>query len=81
MKPILAIVAISLLTACTPYAERVARTCERLGTERGTPQFMNCVQFEEANDTAMRQAYMGMSAAGFAMTRTQQPVVVVQPRY
>lgn len=81
MKPIIAIAAVALLTACTPYVERVSRTCERLGTTRGTPAFMNCVQFEEANDTAMRQAYMGMSAAGFGMTQTQQPVVVVQPRY
>jgi hypothetical protein len=81
MKPIIAVAMAALLAACTPYAQRVAKTCTSLGAVQGTPEYWNCIDQQMANDARQREMYSRMSTAGFGMLQQPAPVVVVQPRY
>lgn len=58
---------VPLIAACTPYAERVARTCDGLGFERGTTEFVECMQTQIQGDAADRVAYLGLIGLGASM--------------
>lgn len=81
-RSLLAGAAAIALSACTPYAQRVAQNCERLGAQAGTPEYWNCVQTTEILDEKNREMWSGIAVAGFRMMQPQPAYnVYVQPGY
>lgn len=68
----LAILAL-VLTACTPYPQRVANTCQRLGYQPGTPLFLSCLQLQMDTDTYFRAQWLGVAQAGLVVASTPAP--------
>ena len=68
-----AILLLCALSACAPYADRVAATCARLGAPRGSPDYWPCVQQQIATDQADRAMWAGVAQTGLSIAAQPQP--------
>ena len=80
MKRFASIVLILLVSACTPYAQRVAKYCTDLGMPPGSPHYIDCLQMAQHEQD--RQAAAGAAMLG-ASTKLLSPApsYYVVPRY
>lgn len=66
-----------VMSGCTPYADRVANTCARMGAPMGSQHYWSCVRMQVATDQRDREMWGGIGVAGVALARPVPRTVVV----
>ena len=88
MKEIFYLTAATFLTSCTPYIEQLANSCSSFGFQKGTLEFAQCMQQQDAqfqqgmqalSDSIAQQNAVSQQAAAARQYRihSQEPQKVI----
>jgi hypothetical protein len=72
-RTILATAALIILAACTPYEQRMANACTRMGAPPGSPDYWPCIHHVMDLDQQNRAMWAGVSAVGASSLSTPAP--------
>jgi hypothetical protein len=64
MRTTLVLIAALLAAGCTPYSQRVANTCARLGAPPGSPHYWECVHLQYDTDSRDAAQWGNATIAG-----------------